>query len=99
MDLVEYGFMNLGYNPDNTIPMQDKMSASFSSFMLGLLIYALLPAIAEEIVFRGVIQKSMLSKSNCRRCWRSLIAPTAVFVWVLHIKTTAQTPVGARISA
>lgn len=64
MDLVEYGFMNLGYNPDNTIPMQDKMSASFSSFMLGLLIYALLPAIAEEIVFRGVIQKSMLSKYN-----------------------------------
>lgn len=64
MDLVEYGFMNLGYNPDNTIPMQDKMSASFSSFMLGLVIYALLPAIAEEIVFRGVIQKSILSKYN-----------------------------------
>lgn len=64
MDLVEYGFMNLGYNPDNTIPMQDKMSASFSSFILGLVIYALLPAIAEEIVFRGVIQKSILSKYN-----------------------------------
>ena len=64
MDLVEYGFMNLGYNPDNTIPMQDKMSASFGTFMLGLLIYALLPAIAEEIVFRGVIQKSILSKYN-----------------------------------
>jgi membrane protease YdiL (CAAX protease family) len=64
MDLVEYGFMNLGYNPDNSIPMQDKMSASFSSFMLGLLVYALIPAIAEEIVFRGVIQKSMLSKYN-----------------------------------
>ena len=62
MDLVEYGFMNLGYNPDNTIPMQDKMSASFSSFMLGLLIYALLPAIAEEIVFRGIILRSMLSR-------------------------------------
>ena len=55
MDLIEYGFMNLGYSPDNTIPMQAEMSASFSSFMLGLLIYALLPAIAEEIVFRGII--------------------------------------------
>lgn len=64
MDLVEYGFMNLGYNPDNTIPLQDKMSTSFKYFILGLLIYALLPAIAEEIVFRGVIQKSMLSKYN-----------------------------------
>lgn len=62
MDLIEYGFMNLGYSPDNTIPMQDKMSASFSSFMLGLLIYALLPAIAEEIVFRGIILRSMLSR-------------------------------------
>lgn len=62
MDLVEYGFMNMGYNPDNSIPLQDKMSASFKGFMLGLMIYAILPAIAEEIVFRGVIQRSMLSK-------------------------------------
>ena len=37
----------------------------------------------------------MLSNSNCRRYWRSLIAPTAIFVWVLHMKTTAQTLVGA----
>ena len=64
MDLVEYGFMNLGYNPDNSIPLQDKMSTSFSWFMIGILLYALLPAIAEEIVFRGVIQRSMLSKYN-----------------------------------
>ncbi|MBQ2255971.1 MAG: hypothetical protein II330_03820, partial [Clostridia bacterium] len=32
---------------------------------------------------------------SCCRSWRSLIAPTAVFVWVLRIKTTAQTLVGA----
>jgi len=62
MDLIEYGFINLGYNPDNSIPLEDKMKSSFGFFMLGLLIYALLPAIAEEIVFRGVIQRSLLSK-------------------------------------
>lgn len=64
MKLIEYWFMNMGYNPDDTIPLQDKMSSSFKFFMLGLLIYALLPAIAEEIVFRGVIQKSIMSKYN-----------------------------------
>ncbi|MBO7297345.1 MAG: hypothetical protein J6V39_08815, partial [Clostridia bacterium] len=32
-------------------------------------------------------QITLLSNSNCRRRWRSLIAPTAVFVWFLLIKT------------
>ena len=45
------------------------------------------------------MQSLIAFTDSCRRCWRSLIAPTAVFVWVLHLKTTAQTPVGARISA
>ncbi len=64
MDLIEYGFMNLGYNPDNSIPLQEQMKSSFGMFMLGLLIYAILPAIAEEIVFRGVIQRAVYSKYN-----------------------------------
>jgi hypothetical protein len=39
----------------------------------------------------------MLSNSNCRRRWRSQIAPTTVFVEILGVKTTAQTLVGAII--
>lgn len=62
MNMIDYFFEGQGYLVDDTIPMQDKMSSSIGYFGLGLLIYALLPAIAEEIVFRGVIQRSLLSK-------------------------------------
>lgn len=62
MNLVDYLFASKGYLVDDTIPMQEKMQSSLGYFALGLLIYALLPAIAEEIAFRGVIQRSLLSK-------------------------------------
>lgn len=62
MNLVDYFFQMAGYSADKTIFLVDKMSNSLAYFGLGLLIYALLPAIAEEIVFRGVIQRALLSK-------------------------------------
>lgn len=64
MNLVDYLFMSGGYYADNSIPMQAKMQTSFGYFALGLLIYALLPAIAEELVFRGAVQNALLSKYN-----------------------------------
>jgi len=64
MEAVEYGFMQLGYIPDDSIPMEEKMKASGKFFFLGIFVYALLPAIAEEIVFRGIIQTSIQSKYN-----------------------------------
>jgi len=62
MEAIEYGFMQWGYNPDATIPLEEKMKSSGGYFFLGIFVYALLPAIAEEIVFRGVIQNSIQSK-------------------------------------
>jgi membrane protease YdiL (CAAX protease family) len=64
MEAIEYGFTRWGYNPDDSIPMEEKMKESGKFFFLGLFIYALLPAIAEEIVFRGVILNSLQSKYN-----------------------------------
>ena len=64
MELIEYFFMQFGYNPSDEIAMQGAMQSSGGYFMLGLLVYALLPAIAEEIVFRGVIQNALLTKYN-----------------------------------
>lgn len=64
MKLIEYGFMQGGYYPDNSIPLEEKMKASGKFFFLGLFVYALLPAVAEEIIFRGVIQKSLQSRYN-----------------------------------
>ena len=63
-DAIEYGFMQLGYINDDPLPLEEKMKTSGKFFLLALLIYAILPAIAEEIVFRGVIQSSLQSKYN-----------------------------------
>lgn len=64
MEAIEFGFMQLGYNPSDELPMVEKMRSSGGFFLLGLVIYAVLPAVAEEIVFRGVIQTSIQSKYN-----------------------------------
>ena len=64
MNLIEYWFSGLGYHADNTIPLYEKMKSSGTYFLLGILIYALLPAIAEELIFRGIIQKSLSTKLN-----------------------------------
>lgn len=64
MNLIEYWFGGLGYTADNTIPLYEKMKTSGSYFLLGILIYVLLPAIAEELIFRGIIQKSLSTKLN-----------------------------------
>lgn len=62
MNLIDYLFSLSGYNPSSEIPLTEKMASSGGYFLLGLFVYALLPAISEEIVFRGVIQRSLLSK-------------------------------------
>lgn len=62
MNLIDYLFATMGYNPDDSLPLVEKMTSSGGYFLLGVLIYALLPAISEEIIFRGVIQRSLLSK-------------------------------------
>lgn len=64
MNFFQALFETKGYAVDNTIPMQDKMSNSFGFFMLGVLIYAVLPAIAEELIYRGIILKSLSSRYN-----------------------------------
>lgn len=64
MNLIEYWFRGLGYSVDNTIPLVEKMQTSGTYFLLGILIYALLPAIAEEMIFRGLIQKGLSTKLN-----------------------------------
>lgn len=62
INLVDYGFLSMGYFVENTIPLQELMSTSFGYFGLGVLLYAILPAISEELIFRGIIQKSLSTK-------------------------------------
>ena len=64
MNFMQSLFETKGYNVDNSIPMQDKMANSGLYFLLGLGVYALLPAIAEELIFRGIIQKGLASRYN-----------------------------------
>lgn len=50
---------------------------SFSDLLVNLLIMALLPAIAEELFFRGALQKTLLRLSN--KPWLAIITSAAVF--------------------
>ena len=80
MNLIDYWFANLGYVADNTIPFQEQMSSNFGYFLLGVLIFALLPAIAEELIFRGMIQKSLSKKLN----GVSTIILTSIMFFLMH---------------
>lgn len=58
--LLEHLF---GISPKD-IPLKEEMSGSLGFFGLGVLIFALLPAIGEELVFRGIILRGLSSRFN-----------------------------------
>lgn len=62
MNLIDYLFSGWGYIADNTLPLQEKMASSGSYFLIGLIVLCLLPAVAEEMIFRGIIQKSLSTR-------------------------------------
>lgn len=64
MNLIDYWFECMNFHMDNTIPLYEKMTTSGGYFFLGVFIFALLPAVAEELIFRGIIQKSLSTKLN-----------------------------------
>ncbi len=77
MNLINILFESSGYVVDNTLPLQDKMASSTGYFFLGLFIFAFLPAIAEELIFRGIIQTSLASKY---KGFVTIIISTLLFV-------------------
>lgn len=77
MNLINTLFESSGYVVDNTIPLQNLMANDIGYFLLGLLIYALLPAIAEELIFRGIIQTSL---STRYKGFVTIIISTLLFV-------------------
>jgi len=64
MNLIDFTFKSWGFMVDNEIPLTEKMVDSGKYFALGVLLFALLPAISEELIFRGIIQKGLSSKFN-----------------------------------
>ena len=79
VNLIDYGFLSMGYFVSNDIPLQALMSSSFPYFMLGVLIYAVLPAIGEELIFRGIIQKSLSTKLTG---FATIMMTTLLFVFI-----------------
>lgn len=57
-DLLDYLFKV----PQDNVPLYDYMTTSFPYFMIGVLIYCLLPAIGEELIFRGIILRGLSSR-------------------------------------
>lgn len=50
--------------PAADIPLKEEMSNSIGFFGLGVLVFALLPAIGEELIFRGIILRGLSSRFN-----------------------------------
>ena len=60
VNLMEYAFRLVGYQPESTsMPL-----ATFGDFVLQIIFLALLPAVCEEIVYRGVILQGL--KEKCK---------------------------------
>ncbi len=59
--LFDYGCALLGYNPSNSLSYV--MDNGFR-YVLGVLVMAVVPAICEELLFRGLIQRGLLKKFN-----------------------------------
>lgn len=48
--------------PNQPLPLYDFMVTSFPYFMIGVVIYCVLPAIGEELIFRGIILRGLSSR-------------------------------------
>jgi hypothetical protein len=59
-DLLDYLFKV----PEYPLPLLDFVTSSFPAFMIGIILYAVIPAIGEELVFRGIILRSLGTKFN-----------------------------------
>ncbi len=77
ISLVDYLLTFVGYNPKNELPYV--MNNGFK-FVIGIISMAVLPAICEELLFRGLIFKGVQSKFGAHA---SIIITAAMFT-LLH---------------
>lgn len=77
VSLVDYLLTLIGYNPANELPYV--MDNDFK-FVIGILSMAVLPAICEELLFRGLILKGLQSKFSAH----ASILITATMFTLLH---------------
>lgn len=59
-DLLDYLFKV----PETPLPLFEFVKSSFPAFLIGIVLYAIIPAIGEELVFRGIILRGLSSKFN-----------------------------------
>lgn len=61
ISLFDHLYSFLGYNPDNSLPY---VMDNGVKYVVGLIAMAVVPAVCEEIMFRGLIQKGLMTKFN-----------------------------------
>lgn len=76
VNLLNYGFSIMGYNPSSVIYKMDTIGRLF----IGIFISAVLPAIFEELLFRGIILNGLLKKFDVA----SSIILSALFFMLMH---------------
>lgn len=77
INLINYGLSNIGYNPDGSLPIDINSPGNFIS---GIIFIALIPAVAEELIMRGVIARGLQSKW---KPWTAIIL-SALFFMLVH---------------
>lgn len=81
IDLVNYGLKSLGYSKSTSLPMELN---SVGNLILGLISMALIPAICEELLFRGVVLGGMLNFAKTNKARIIAVILSAVIFALIH---------------
>ncbi|MGN1227046.1 MAG: lysostaphin resistance A-like protein [Christensenellales bacterium] len=81
ISLVNEGLKSIGYMKDSSLPFAID---SVGNLILGLIVMALIPAICEEFLFRGVMLGGMLNSANTRKAKVICVVLSALFFALVH---------------
>ena len=81
IELVNYGLHSIGYTKDSSLPFSID---SVDSMLLGLLTMALIPAVCEEFLFRGVVLGGLLNGAKTKKARILCVVLSALMFAFIH---------------
>lgn len=81
IDIVNYGLHSIGYTKDSSLPFQID---SVGEMILGLLTMALIPAICEEFLFRGIVLGGLLNGAKNKKAKILCVVLSALMFALIH---------------
>lgn len=81
IDVVNYGLNSIGYTKDSSLPFKID---SVGEMILGLVTMALIPAICEEFLFRGVVLGGLLNGAKTKKARILCVLLSALIFALIH---------------